>query len=283
MNAHFMTTYYELSYRLDWTRTHHKNTLCDFFVERGVPPHEIVLSEDAEGLKISWFTPSKKIAARLKKNSDLQLKILKRKDWLDKWKQEYQTQPIGKKFLLIPSWQKKKNATKRLSIFLDPKSVFGSGTHASTRLILELIEPLHGKFESFLDLGTGTGILSVAAGKMGAKKILAMDHDLAAVKTARANLRLNQLKGKVMRVELKKAGPLVQTFDLVAANLFTSLLLEIKKLIFQSVRPGGWLAVSGIYDKNLKDINAGFRHPQFKRIRQARKDGWAGILFKRTI
>ncbi len=256
----------------------------------GARPQELVFFEAGGKIETAFFTPlpatAKKVRSlyRAKRLPGMRLKIrvLNKEDWFDKWQLDYRIMPLGKKLTLVPLWQKKQFKGDRLPVYLDPQGVFGSGQHPATRMMIAFIEKA-GVTDSILDLGTGTGILSVAGYRLGAKKILAVDLDAAAVRSARFNFKLNgmnEARAVKANVTRMKAG---EKYGLVCANLFTGLLEKIKPFLFGSVRPGGFLALSGVHFQNYTAFKRGFHHPDFRCVKIIRSRGWSGMLFKRRL
>ncbi len=266
--------------------------VCDFFAACGIALHELAFFEKKKRSAIAAYSRSvkkiKEIKSRfskeLGKDFSLEIRVLERGDWFDKWQLDYRMMPLSKKFMLVPLWQKNEFKSERIPIYLDPKGASGSGQHPTTQIMATLLEEVQkrgGSFDSFSDLGTGTGILCVAAARFGAKKILAVDYDPVAVSSARFNLKLNRVRGKVVRKDvttLKDAAPR----DVICANLISALLSSIQRYLFSNVRRGGYLIVSGIYLSNLAAFRAGFRRKDFKCLRVMKKRGWGGVLFRRS-
>jgi ribosomal protein L11 methyltransferase len=178
--------------------------------------------------------------------------------------------------------EKYKNArSPRTPLYVDPQGSFGSGTHATTRSIIEILEGLKPAPGSFLDVGTGTGILLMAAGKCGIKKLCGTDNDPRALKTARHNLRLNDLRAQLLRadaVTMKKLG----SYDVVAANLLSKTLVDSRKTLAGMVRTGGLLIVSGIERRNLRWFLENFKVPGLKRQKIQVRGGWAAVLYLKS-
>jgi ribosomal protein L11 methyltransferase len=260
------------------------------FESCGVRPEEIVFFEAQGKTEAAFFTPNAGTAGRVRAQyrrrrvpgMRLKIRTLQKEDWFDKWQLDYRIMPLGRKFTLVPFWQKKEFKGGRLPIFLEPKGAFGSGQHPATRIMTSFVEAA-GHPDSMLDLGTGTGILSVAAFRLGAKKILALDHDPVAVRAAKYNFRLNGLESaEVRREDVTRLRP-EEKYGLVCANLFTDLLEKIRPFLFGSVKPGGFLAISGVHFQNYAAFRKNFRHPDFRCLKIVRSRGWAGMLFKRRL
>jgi ribosomal protein L11 methyltransferase len=213
----------------------------------------------------------------------LEVRLLGRVDWHDKWKTGYHTSPLGRRFWIVPVWEANRPLSgKRSAILLDPEGAFGSGTHDSTRLAVLLMERVAGKFGNCFDIGTGTGILAVVAAKLGAQKVLGIDHDSGSVKAAGRNFSRNRCRGgQFIRKDLVRwrSG---KTYDLVVANLVSKVLTVFREKIRQTVRPGGYLITSGIHRSNLSDFLLRFRQPGLRCLKVERTRGWVALLWKRA-
>ncbi len=263
--------------------------ISDCLYSSGVLPGTLVFFESRGSSRIAAYVRSFRLLQKIRKNTEslpkgfrLKWKILEREDWLDKWQLEYQIMPLGKRFTLVPLWQKEKfNKLGRTPIFLDPKGAFGSGTHATTRLMINLMEKIPGAFESFLDAGTGTGILSVAARKLGAETLYAFDKDPASVRAAKFNFRANGIKAAYVETADLMRLSFKNKFRIVAANMISAVLIEGRKVLWGYVRPGGYLVISGIHLQNLPEVKKSFKQADFRCLILLKRRGWAGLLYQR--
>lgn len=267
-----------------------KSQAVDFFLSLGFEAHEITSTDLKALFKFSVYTSSAKpvraaeLAFRKQAPAgwSLRIKKLGEDDWLHKWKRHFRITPFGKKFAVVPLWQKGNYKGRRRPILIDPESAFGSGTHETTRLMIQLMEPLEGRFESFFDAGAGTGVLSAAASFLGAKKIQGTDLDPGSVKTSRLNMRLNRVRGAVMKRSDLTRDRIPGEFDLVAANLISKTLVECQEILGRGVKGGGHLLVSGISLKNFPGFLKEFRPKGFVRTIAFRGKSWAAALFHKT-
>jgi len=267
-----------------------KSQAVDFFLSLGFESHEITSTDLKALFKFSVYTPSAKLVRAAEKafrdhplsGWSLRIKKLGEDDWLHKWKRHFRITPFGKKFAVVPLWQKGHYRGRRRPILIDPESAFGSGTHETTRLMIQLMEPLEGCFESFFDAGAGTGVLSAAASFLGAKKIYGTDLDPGSVKTSRLNMRLNRVRGAVMNRSDLTRDRIPGEFDLVAANLISKTLVECQGILAQGVKDGGHLLVSGISMKNFPGFLKEFQPEGFVRTVAFRGKSWAAALFYKT-
>lgn len=214
----------------------------------------------------------------------LKVKRLGRHDWFDKWKRDYHIKPLGAKFMIVPAWERRKfKPGRRVPIILEPGSAFGSGYHETTRLITRLLESLEGKIGSFLDIGCGTGILSIAAAKLGAGKITGYDNDRPSALVAAKNFCANDCKNGTFFCAQLKRSKVSCSFDTVGANLLSKALLEHRARIVARVRPGGHLLVSGIARQNFPAFKSGFFGAPLSCVKVLRGYRWVAVLYKKSL
>jgi len=205
-------------------------------------------------------------------------------DWSERWKKGWKPFSLTRHFCVIPLWQRIRVCPSgKNPIYLDTTNAFGTGLHETTRFSAQLIDRLRGKCSSFLDVGTGSGILAIVAGKIGIRNVVAIDIDPEAVKVARKNLKANRLSAKnVLAADIQHFRPR-RTFDLVAANLVTWDLVAFRNKILPLVKPGGYLVVSGISLKNLPFFRKHFRSSALKQLKLIRGREWAALLFQNKV
>lgn len=210
-------------------------------------------------------------------------KVLYRDDWLTRWKKDWKPFKLTSHIDVVPVWCKDDYVFgKRDSILLDTIVSFGTGLHETTRFMAQFIEELRGKFDSCLDIGTGTGILAIVALKGGAKEVWAIDLDELCVKAASTNFKVNGYAHKnIILADLDKfkSG---QKFDFVCANLVTHDLVKMKRKILAFVKPGGWLAVSGVSLENLPLLRRGFKDLPLRCVKIRKGTKWSAVLFRRN-
>jgi ribosomal protein L11 methyltransferase len=206
-------------------------------------------------------------------------------DWAEAWKQHYHPIRIGRRLLILPAWLPPPPGDDLLLI-LDPGMAFGTGTHPTTQLVLAVLEERLRPGQDLIDLGCGSGILSIAAARLNAGHILALDTDPTAVEVAGDNLRRNQVDDRV-RVELGSLDRLRQgatpiQADLVLANILASVLEGmIRDGLGEVLRPDGLLLLSGILDHQLDGLLDVARQHGLESI-EVRADGdWRAVVLKR--
>lgn len=207
----------------------------------------------------------------------------KNEDWQNAWKAYYHPVEVGERFLIQPSWESEVpySASRRHAIILDPGLAFGTGTHETTQLCIELMEQVLLPNQSVLDLGTGSGILAIAADKQGAGSILAIDNDPKAVASANENAERNGSGSSIrcLQGSLSEAGN--ATFDLVFANILAPVLLDMLEHGLQDrVAAGGHLILSGILEEFSGEILNPLRSKEANVISHVTKGKWCALLIK---
>jgi ribosomal protein L11 methyltransferase len=214
----------------------------------------------------------------------LQWKTILDEDWEHSWKRFIKPARIGKNFWVTPPWLKPPKFRRRKIITIEPGMAFGTGTHATTRGCMELLEMVAAKLAakkwSVLDVGTGSGILSIAARISGATRICAIDNDPVAVKVARDNLRLNGVANQVVLSE-KPLGAIKRTFTVVVANLTAETILEAADELEKKVAFGGYMVLSGILRPKVGAVTRRFAE-NFCVLECRGKREWVTLLFGRT-
>ena len=175
-------------------------------------------------------------------------------DWANNWKQYYKPLLIGRRLLVLPCWEEKPE-TDRVVLKLDPGMAFGTGAHHTTRMCLEFLERVMEPGEDMLDMGCGSGILSIAARLLGAKRAVAVDIDPIAETVARDNARMNGLGEDGYEIHIGNLlddaslrAKIGGSYPVVAANIVADVIIGLAPYAKTVVSPGGWFIVSGIID-----------------------------------
>jgi ribosomal protein L11 methyltransferase len=206
------------------------------------------------------------------------------KDWLTLWKSNWKPAPLTKKLDVVPVWYRNKYKPRkgRDHILMDTLLSFGTGLHETTRFMAQFIEDRRWDFKSFLDIGTGTGILALVAIKYGAQDVRGIDIGALSVKAARDNMKVNQSYFQVVKSDIKKYQPKMK-FDFVAANLITEDLIEHAQKIISLVKEGGLLAVSGISLDNFEKLRNAYSLLPLKCLKISKGRQWSGILYQKAM
>jgi ribosomal protein L11 methyltransferase len=204
--------------------------------------------------------------------------------WATLWQSRFSPLPIGRGFLIVPPWHRKKDGKRdddRATIVIKPAQAFGTGHHPSTLGTLNLMEEwceTH-RVERGFDVGTGSGILAIAMHKLGAKQIVAIDIDAIALENARENAELNGIDGPI-RFSMAPAGSIRGRFDLITANILSSVLIGIAPILKTRMRPGGGLILAGILKREAAAVVAAFA-PELRCVRTRIDKAWAALLIER--
>lgn len=205
-------------------------------------------------------------------------------DWAESWKDHFPTLEIAKTLLIKPHWDHRRPGPGQIVIELDPGLSFGTGHHPTTRFCLEELIRARPRAEphSMLDIGTGSGLLAIAAAKLGYRPVLAFDFDPVAVKVARHNARTNGV-GRQIRVsqaDLRHLGQPLRPSTVVCANLQADLLTEQAHLIAQAVQPGGTLILAGILRSEMDPIRATYLSLGWHCVRVRSRAEWSSASFR---
>ena len=203
-------------------------------------------------------------------------------DWQDSWKQHFTLLRIGDRLVIKPSWIEYEPAQGDVLVELDPGLAFGTGYHPTTYTCLEIMEKFVTQGMVVMDLGCGSGILTIAALKLGAERVVALDIDPQAVKSARQNLRRSRIKDSV---ELDqgtlphRAAP-AGRFDLVVANISSRGIRERAPDILPTLKPAGILIASGIIDEQHPETERSLREAGYGDIVVWPREDWVTITCK---
>lgn len=203
---------------------------------------------------------------------------LDEEDWAHAWKAYFRPQKIGSRIVVKPTWCKYRTGAEDIVVELDPGMAFGTGSHPTTALCIKMIEKHLRRGDSFLDVGTGSGILMITAAKLGAGKLCGIDKDEVAVEVAGKNLKLNRIDPNCYRLA---AGDLVAEingpFQFVVANIFSHVILELLQDIKGVLEAGGMLVCSGIIAENQQSVISEMERIGFEILDREIEEEWVAI------
>ena len=210
----------------------------------------------------------------------LTMENVKDEDWENNWKQFYKPMEIGERLLVIPAWEKAE-AKGRVTLTLNPGLTFGTGSHATTRLCLTALESrIHGG-EKVLDLGCGSGILSIAALRLGADSAFACDIDEKCIDVAYENAALNGIGKKQLTVrqgDATKEGALRDAigtgYDVVVANIVADVIIFLAPQVRHFLKEDGWFLTSGIIDDRADEVAAALVAAGWNIVESCTSEGW---------
>ncbi|MBQ2302717.1 MAG: 50S ribosomal protein L11 methyltransferase [Oscillospiraceae bacterium] len=201
-------------------------------------------------------------------------------DWANNWKQYYHTQRIGKRIVVTPSWEEYTPSGDDVQMRLDPGMAFGTGTHDTTRLCLELLEEVVTPETRILDVGTGSGILSVGGVLLGAPSALGVDIDPVAVKVANENAEINEVNGKTEFVCGDLTDKVHGKFEIVTANIVADVIIRLLSTVKNYLLKGGVLIVSGIIDTRADEVENACHEAGFVTEKRLEHGGWVAIKLR---
>lgn len=203
-----------------------------------------------------------------------------KEDWINNWKKYFKPIPVGEKLLIRPIWEETfENPQHRTVIDLEPGLAFGTGTHETTRLCLELLEKYVTPGCDFLDMGCGSGILSVAALLLGAKSAVGVDIDPLAVKTAEENAKSNGVEDRFIGICGNLAEKVSGKFHVIAANIVADIVILLSKDAPEFLYEDSVYIVSGIIDTRERDVLDALRDT-FEVIERREEKGWIAMALK---
>lgn len=209
-------------------------------------------------------------------------RTIRREDWAESWKRHFKPFMVGSSLLVKPSWSRRRPRHGQQVVVLDPGLSFGTGQHPTTRFCLEQLAAGRkpGVPQSFLDIGTGSGILAIAAARLGYRPVEAFDFDPDAVRIAQGNARQNGVSRKIQisRKDLTRMPP-AGRFDIVCANLIHDLLLAGQSRILRQVKAGGTLVLAGLLRHQFPEVRRAYEAAGMKlKARRADKEWESGAF-----
>jgi len=283
---------FELFCRLQSNRRGEAEILRELLQSAGIKLENIIVIEKAGFFFVSvYFLDQKKAErVRLQVNKNMKAKLrfkirkIKNENWKVKTAKNFSAFALTKKFDVVPSWKLKTyRKTSRTPIIIDSINAFGTGLHETTSFMAYLIERMEGKFKTFLDIGTGTGLLAMIALKCGGTQVLGIDFELDAVVAAKQNLKINGYDARYVRRGNIETYKVKKPFDFVAANLITRDLIKYKRQIISKVKKGGFLAISGIMIENYPLIFKAFHIKKLRCVKMCKGEQWVAVLYRRVF
>jgi ribosomal protein L11 methyltransferase len=307
----------ELSVATDAEGAEAAAALLNEYVSGGAAIEESLLAEAGETLNPAraftvraFFSPDDRAGvaraeqalwhlAQLRSMSDPRTRELAEEDWAEAWKKHYTILHIGKALVIKPSWLEYAPQPNEIVIELDPGMAFGTGLHPTTRLCMVALEeyaanhpstaPLRGSAQDvpsqgfrMIDVGTGSGVLSITAAKLGARDILALDLDQIAVETAARNVAINHAESRV-RVERGSidASIYCNFFDLACINILAEVICELSPAVASALHPGGIVIASGILDFKADDVIDALRDVGIDTVEKKQEEDWVTLVAKK--
>ncbi|MFK7693488.1 50S ribosomal protein L11 methyltransferase [Paenibacillus sp. HJGM_3] len=228
--------------------------------------------------------------------ADIETREVDEEDWATAWKQYYKPLRISDRLTIKPTWEEyTPEHPDELILELDPGMAFGTGTHPTTSLCLRTLELTIRPGVDVIDVGTGSGVLAIAAAKLGANRVLALDLDPVAVSSARENVKLNDLDNRITVAESDLLGVLRDEnlaregrlgvklpVELVVANILAEIILLFVSDVYEALQPGGTYIASGIYKNKEEAVEEGLLAAGFTIEAKHRDQDWIAFVAKKA-
>jgi ribosomal protein L11 methyltransferase len=221
---------------------------------------------------------------QLRGTGELTIETRSEEDWANAWKAHYVPVRVGTRVVVRPPWQEYEPSDDDVVVLLDPGMAFGTGTHPTTQIALRLLERLEIAGKSVFDVGTGSGIIAIAAAKLGARAVDGVDIDAVSVRQAVANVAMNDASDSVAiwKSDMAPNTARDQVYDIVVANIIARVLIEIADQVVPAVGSDGTLVLSGIIDSKESGVVETYRSLGFEIQDRMQIEDWIGHIWQRA-
>lgn len=251
-----------------------------------------------EGVRVITYLPENKnaeetakiIKHEIEKLKDFQIDIGKNKieiaeiheeDWANNWKQYFKPHKVTEKLTIKPTWEEYRPSGDELIIEMDPGMAFGTGTHPTTKLSLSALEKHLKKDDIVLDVGSGSGVLGIAAALLGAKKVYAYDLDDVAVKSTQVNAELNGLTGKILAKQNNLLDGVSAEADIIVSNILAEIIVQFVDDAWKNLKPNGLFITSGIIQDKKQLVMDALEENRFEIVAVHELEDWLSIIAKK--
>ena len=254
-----------------------------------------ILNADKETVKVSLFVPEEKnlseytafLRDRFKElniTAEITLDGMNEEDWAESWKQYYKPIPLGR-VTIVPAWEKYDAREDEVIIRMDPGMAFGTGTHETTRLVMRIMQDEIKGGERVLDVGTGSGILSICASKLGARSCNAYDIDPVAVKIAKENAEADGCDNITVGVSdlLRGVDLAGGRYDFCVANIVADIIIRMMPDLGDYITDGAPVILSGIISMREDEVVASVKENGYRVVREERENDWVALMIKKDI
>lgn len=216
------------------------------------------------------------------RDTEVEINTIEETDWNQEWKKHFKPFPVGKNFLIKPSWEEIDEDTERKIIEIDPGMAFGTGTHATTLMCLEALENYLKEDDLVYDIGTGSGILAIAAGKLGANSI-GIDIDEDSVRTAKDNVKLNKCADSVKIIKGNLLNKAMDKADIIISNIIADAIINMSGNLNKFLKDSGIFIASGILENKKEEVVQALKANKFEILETSVMDEWLCIVARKGI
>jgi len=215
-------------------------------------------------------------------HSQVKVAPLHEEDWSGYWKRFFRPVPVSSRFIVLPPWYSGRLKKGKIPIQINPGMAFGTGTHATTQLCMKAMEQhIREKRTSVLDVGTGSGILAIAASKLGAREVYAIDMDGTALENAKENILRNDALDRI-KIRKGSIGAIRKKFDVIVANIDLKNLRRMKRPLIRHLHDRGLLILSGILEQEMERLREQYLETGvFQWVKGTRQEEWACLTLKK--
>ncbi len=251
---------------------------------------EELLKKDRTHAAVSVFVPEEQspreaelfIRDRLREEkieAEITVSGVREEDWADSWKKYYHPIHTGRRLVIVPVWEEYEPKDGELTVLMDPGMAFGTGTHETTRLVMAQIEKYLKPGDAVLDVGTGSGILSICASLLGAKSVNAYDIDPTAVRIARENAEINGRHNITVGESDLLSGVERKKYDLICANIVADIIIKMSPDLYSFAHEGTTFIASGILNERRDEVLAAMEKTPFRFVDGIDENGWCALIF----
>ena len=263
---------------------------------------EAIADAMGEGVKVTAYVPLDERASETAGALRLRLEALKgmdlgfdpgaltmdtvtvdEEDWASNWKAYFQPLRLGKNIVIKPTWREYCALTGDLVIEIDPGMAFGTGTHETTAMLVELIEKYVKPGDRVADIGTGSGILALCAALMGADSVIAADNDPVALRVAAENARLNRMEDRIQVIESDLFASITGEYDVIIANIITDVIISMAKQAMDKLKTPGIFMASGITSGRVHEACDALKEAGFYIDKISLKGEWSALAAQRLL
>lgn len=239
--------------------------------------HIYISNEDNPFESVAYL---KERLSALKIDFEIDTSSISEDEWADNWKKFFKVTEIGERLVIRPSWEEYDNSDEKIVLSIDPGAAFGTGTHATTKMCLEMLERYVDNGTTMLDIGSGSGILSIAASLLGAKNVDGVDIDAMAVKVAAENAEINNVSGNIKFIKGDLCDKIDGKYSIVCANIVADVIITLLKDVKKYMYEDSLFICSGIIDVREDDVLSAFKEFGFSVIEERECENWRAFAVK---